>query len=413
MLDVSEALRLILQNTHPVEAEVTPLMYARGQYLSASVTAPRNAPDKNESAMDGYAVRSMEAVAGATLPVHGESRAGGEKPAPLPEGVAMRIFTGAELPKGADAIVIQEDATRQGDSIQINESPTAWRFVRKVGSDFAAGAQLGGQGDLFDAGKIGLFASQGIREVPVHRNARVSLILTGDELLDLDEAFVPGRRYDASGPMLRTLLEELPVELARVERAPDTEPALRAMLTQAAQDSDLVITTGGVSVGEYDHVGDAISAAGFEQVFWKVRVKPGKPLLFGKHPETGALFLGLPGNPVSTFCSFHAFVNPLVLRLVGSNAPYPEIRTLTLGKDFRRRAGRVEWIRMRLEGSIAYPHTRQDSAALSGIGEADALGLIPAEVEELKEGSAIRGIILRSRNTSSPWSDALLAWDKE
>ena len=392
----------------PRPAERVGLLDAAGRHLATDLAVRTDAPAFDNSAMDGYAVRAAELEdageeAPVELPVAGESRAGGPPPAPLPEGAAMRIFTGAPLPAGADAVVVQEDTERRGDRVALRFAPKPAHHVRQRGSDLRAGEPLLGASAPIGPGAIGLLASQGIGELDVHRRPRVALLSTGDELRDLSEPARPGSIVNSNAYMLAALVRSVGAEPLVLPRAGDDLDALTTRV-RAGLEADLLVTTGGVSVGEYDLVREAMERAGVEMGFWKIAIKPGKPLAFGAAGATPVV--GLPGNPVSAFVTFHVFVAPGLRRMAGDPAPHLAPRPVRLGDPFRHRPGRTQLVRARLEdgedGPVACLHGRQGSGDLASIAWADALVVLPGERERFEPGDSVAALPLRAARAATP-----------
>lgn len=333
MLSVAEALALMAAAARPViEVELVDTMHANGRVLAVAQTSTLNVPERDNTQMDGYAVRALDCVSGAaSLPVS-QRIAAGHVGQPLQPATAARIFTGALIPAGADCVVMQEQCTLNDGVVTINHLPQAGEWVRRQGEDIRAGSVILEAGRRLRSQEMGLAASVGLARLPVLRKLRVALFSTGDELAMPGQPLPPGAVYNSNRFTLRGLLESLGCEIHDLGIVPDTLDATRAVLRQAAQGSDLIITSGGVSVGEEDHIKPAVEAEG-RLTMWQIAVKPGKPLAFGEVEQ--AFFVGLPGNPVSSFVTFLLFVRPFILRLqgvTGSVAP----RSYRLAAAFER-----------------------------------------------------------------------------
>ncbi|KKO62059.1 Molybdopterin molybdenumtransferase [Janthinobacterium sp. KBS0711] len=315
MLSVAEAQAFMLGAARPVgEVELVDTMRANGRVLAAAQTSTLNVPERDNTQMDGYAVRASDCASGAaSLPVS-QRIAAGHVGQPLQPGTAARIFTGALIPDGADCVVMQEQCTAADGVVTVNHVPKAGEWVRRQGEDIRAGGEILGAGRRLRSQEMGLAASVGLAQVPVLRKLRVAVFFTGDELAMPGEPLAPGAVYNSNRFTLRGLLENLGCEITDLGIVPDSLEATRAVLRQAAQGNDLIITSGGVSVGEEDHIKPAVEAEGRLNM-WQIAVKPGKPLAFGEVRE--AFFVGLPGNPVSSFVTFLLFVRPFILRLQG------------------------------------------------------------------------------------------------
>jgi molybdopterin molybdotransferase len=366
------------------------------------VVAARDLPGFDHSAMDGYAVRHAELSLTTALPVRGESRAGGPWPEPLASGHAMRIFTGAPLPEGADTVIIQEDVDAADGALRARELPKNGANIRLQGSDIATGALALPAGQLIGPGEIALLAALGCAHLPTHRAPRVAIVCTGDELRAVDEALPPGALVNSNAYMLAAQVEDAGGIANVLPSAPDRIDAIQERFEQALAGSDVVLTSGGVSVGDHDLVAEALGRASVETRFWKVAMKPGKPLLFGMR---GAVpVLGLPGNPVSAFVAFEVFVRPLLQRMRGSLAPYPKLVPVRLAHDHRKSKGRPELARGTLSTDPhdarvlhASLHARQSSGSLPSIARVDALVLLPGEVSELAVGAPLHALRIGAR----------------
>jgi molybdopterin molybdotransferase len=399
MQSVAQALASMLPMFSPLGEEEVHLTESSGRYVARDVTARFDAPAFDNSAMDGYAVRASE-VASATgstpvlLPVRGESRAGGPLPDVLAPGTACRIFTGAPMPPGADAVVIQEDTDRHSDEVAIREASAMGKHVRAKGSDVASGALLLQAGDRMWPGEIGLLASQNVDRVHVFRRPRVAVLSTGDELRELGDDLDPGMIVNSNAYVLPEMVRALGADPVVLPAAPDALPGLEASL-RTALEADVVITTGGVSVGEYDFVNEAFENAGIEQVFWKVRMKPGKPVSFARYQ--GKPVVGLPGNPISAMIGFEVLVAPCIRKMLGDPRPHPQPVLARLRDPYRRRPGRLEIARAVAtregEDIIVALQSLQGSGSLPSFVGVNALVLLPADKGELAAGEEVETLL--------------------
>jgi len=358
MLSVREALDFLLEAARPVEqVETVPTLEANGRVLAADQHATIDVPSADNTQMDGYAVRADDCASGsATLKVSQRIPAGsvGHE---LEPGTAARIFTGALIPPGADAVVMQEQAEAVGDSVTIHHAPRAGEWIRRKGEDIGAGAVILPAGSRLRSQELGLAASVGLASLPVRRRLKVAVFFTGDELTmpgDVPaDQLKPGAIYNSNRFTLRGLLENFGCEISDYGIVPDSLEATRATLVKAAKQNDLIITSGGVSVGEEDHIKPAVEAEG-RLSMWQIAVKPGKPLAFGEVRREGgsAFFVGLPGNPVSSFVTFLLFVRPFLLRLQGVMGQV-EPQGYTVRADFELPKGdrRNEFLRVRLNAA--------------------------------------------------------------
>ena len=349
MLAVREALDFLLSAARPVaEVEKIPTLEANGRVLASAVVSGMNVPGHDNTQMDGYAVRAADCAAGdATLTVTQRIPAG-HVGQPLLPGCAARIFTGAMIPEGADAVVMQEQCEANDGLVTIRHTPKAGEWIRRTGEDISVGSVILAAGTRLRSQELGLAASIGMAELSVRRKLRVAVFFTGDELTMPGEQLAPGAIYNSNRFTLRALLENLGCEVRDFGIVPDSLEATRNVLRQAADGNDLIITSGGVSVGEEDHIKPAVEAEG-KLNMWQIAVKPGKPLAFGEVGQ--AFFLGLPGNPVSSFVTFLLFVRPFLLRLQGADAP-AQPRGMLVRADFNwpKADRRNEFLRAKLNG---------------------------------------------------------------
>lgn len=402
LLEVAQAQRRIAELAPRLDRERVHLRSAAGRVLADDIPASRALPGFDNSAMDGYAVRAVDVPA--KLPVTGVIAAGAAvaELAPLLPGTAVQIFTGAPMPPGADAIVIVEDAIRDGDSVTL---PAAVRgeHVRRTGEDIAVGDIAVTAGLRVRPGAIAMLAAQGCSHVVVHCRPRVAIIATGDELVDVDSVLQPGHVVDSSAHMLAAQIIEAGGEPHYLGVVADEPSAVLDALQRALQ-FDVVLTTGGVSAGERDYVRPALAAAGIELEFWKVAMKPGKPFAFGRRlaaPPTitrATMVFALPGNPVSSFVAFELFVRPALLAMQGARNIDRTSVPVVLVDGYRKTAGRAHYVRATLarHGAAlhAVMHAKQGSAMLSSVVECDALVEIPADADVLAPGSIVNARLI-------------------
>ncbi|TKC90201.1 molybdopterin molybdotransferase MoeA [Trinickia terrae] len=378
MLSTAEALATLLAAARPLaETETVSTLDALNRVLAVDVVSPLDVPPMHTSAMDGYAVRTADLSHGdRRLPVSQRIPAG-HAPQPLAAGTAARIFTGATLPPGADAVVMQEQTQAAGDEVEILHTPKAGEWITAQGADIRRGAVILPAGTRLAPQALGLAASIGCAQLTVTRRVKVAVFFTGDELTMPGEPLKPGAIYNSSRFTLRGLLERLGCEVTDYGIVPDDREATRATLREAAREHDLILTSGGVSVGEEDHVKPAVEAEG-RLAMWQIAMKPGKPLAFGavrRGDGVGeAFFIGLPGNPVSSFVTFLLFVRPFLLRVAGVKHVAP--RALSLRADFSQTKGdrRNEFLRARVNpagGLDLFPN--QSSAVLTSTVWGDGL----------------------------------------
>jgi molybdopterin molybdotransferase len=371
LLPVEEAQQRLLALAPALPIEQVPLLSAQGRFLAEPLIALRDQPWADLSAMDGYAIRHADLPGPWT--VIGTSQTGAMPPAtPVQPGEAMRIFTGAPLPPGADTIVVQEDAAVDGDRLTLTgDGPgTLGRHVRPRATDFAKAEALIPAGTLIGPTQIALAGVAGHATLPVHRRPRVAILSTGDELVPLGTVPPPGKLPSSNSVMLAAMLAPLGVEIIDLGLIPD-DLAATTRAFEAARTADVIVSTGGASVGDHDLVQPGIIAAGGSIDFWRIALRPGKPLMAGRIGE--AIVLGLPGNPVSAFVTAVLFLLPLVRKAMGSAEPFPARRLVKTNIALPAGGTRAEYVRARtVDGAIAALVDR-DSAALKALAQADVL----------------------------------------
>ncbi|HVN14492.1 MAG TPA: gephyrin-like molybdotransferase Glp [Anaerolineales bacterium] len=395
LLSVAEARERILTHFQPVEAEYLPLDRCAQRVLSADVAAATDLPLFDNSSMDGFAVRAADVANAApdsprTLRVVADIPAGSQPTVFLAPGQAARIMTGAPLPQGADAVVPVEDTDFQNreaglpapEQVKIFQSVKVGDSTRSRGMDVHAGEVVLRAGRVLNAPELGLLAMLGEARVPVYRKPRVALLSSGDELIPVDAPLAPGKIHDSNSYMLSALLESANVDVIHLGVAADQRESVEALLEKAIeQKADLILTSAGVSVGAFDFVKEVIESNG-KMDFWRVNMRPGKPLAFGEY--RGVKFIGLPGNPVSAFVGFEVFVRPALGRLSGSGAASRPTVRVRLGEDVES-DGRESYLRaeVRQENGVltAYLSGHQGSANLLALTRANALLIIPAGVK--------------------------------
>lgn len=388
MFSFDEALAALIAKARPLrEIEMTDTFVAQGRVLASGLASPISVPMLDTSTMDGYALRAADVSRPATsLPVSQRIPAGsiGHR---LQAGTAARIFTGAPLPPGADAVVMQELCEHRGDIVVINHLPRPGESIRPAGGEIAAGEIVLAAGARLRAQELGLAASVGFAQLPVVRRLRVALFSTGDELVMPGESLPAGGVYNSNRFQLRALLQQLGCEIRDLGIVPDRLEATRAALREAAEGHDLIVTSGGVSVGEEDHVKPAVEAEGAIEM-WKIAMKPGKPLAYGR--VGAAAFIGLPGNPVSSFVTFLLMVRPFILAMQGAAQVKPRAIGLRADFDWPRPDRRREFLRARTneDGGVEL-YENQGAAALSSIVWADGLVDVPADTP-VSRGDRVR-----------------------
>jgi molybdopterin molybdotransferase len=394
LLPVDEAVARLLAGVTPLTAEEVSLAEARGRVLAEDVKALLTHPPFPASAMDGYAIRAAEANAGAHLKVVGMSRAGEHFPGSLGEGQAVRIFTGAPVPDGADAILIQENAKRAGDMVEVVEPTSAGRHIRRAGLDFRAGDTRLRAGTRLGPHAISLAASMGHAALGVRRKPRVAILANGDELVPPGAKPGLDQIVSSNGIGLAALVNEIGGDAIDLGIAPDKREAISAFVDRAVG-ADILVTSGGASVGEHDLVQDALKDRGLKLDFWKIAMRPGKPLMVGRLGEMRVL--GLPGNPVSTFVCAELFLKPLLRAMLGLPTT-ANTATAKLRMPMPENDARQDYVRARLaetaDGLEATPFDVQDSSMLSTLAAADALIVRPIRAPAAAAGDTVPVLLL-------------------
>jgi molybdopterin molybdotransferase len=395
MLDVEQALERVLAAAAPLPATRVGLEESLGRVLAEDASSAVDLPPFDRSAMDGYAVRAADTAPGVPLRLAGEVAAGrlGD---PLEPGTAALVTTGAAIPPGADAVLQSEKAAVENGRVTPAEAIPPGRHVRFEGEDVRAGAVLARAGDRLTLPRVSALAAAGAAHVVVHRRARVHVIVTGDELLPPGAPPEPGKVHESNGLALRLLAARAGAEVHDHGVIGDDRDATIAAV-EAGLAGDVLIVTGGVSVGPHDHVRPAFAACGVEEDFWRVRIKPGKPLWFGRRGAT--LAFGLPGNPLSAIVGFAVFVEPALRRLHGEAGARPRLARGRLAVPAGASDNRTTFLTARLErrpdGSfLATPTERQGSHMTGALGESDGFAVAPHGAGELPAGSAVDLLLL-------------------
>jgi molybdopterin molybdotransferase len=394
---LEQAREQILSGVEPLAAEEVALDQALGRVLAQPVLARLTLPPWDNSAMDGFALRAVDATPGAALPVAGEVAAGGSPSRALEPGTALRIFTGAPMPAGADAVVPIEDADYSGSTVVINVPPAAGAHIRRAGSDIRSGDQLLTAGTRLTAARIALAAAGGYASLAVHRRPRVAVLATGNELVAAGQPLGPSQIPDSNSVGLAAQAREAGTEPRSFGVARDDLGDVVARLREAVDWADVVVVSGGVSVGAHDVVKDAFEALGRLEL-WRVAIQPGKPLAFGRADGPRAVLLfGLPGNPVSSFVTFELFVRPVLRRLSGHTdligRPVVHAR---LADAVRKPLDRRSFLRVQLDGDVARLSGGQASHVISALAWANALAIVPEGIAELPAGAEVEVMRLDS-----------------
>lgn len=399
MLSVQEAVEKILAFVFPLPVEEVALGESLGRAVGEAVYACSDLPPFESSAMDGYAVDAEEiANASPDQPAPLQEwiflPAGGAAVPALPKGHAARVMTGAPIPPGATAVVMLEQTRREGKTVWILQPARKGENIRRQGEDVRAGELLLEPGETITAGALAMLAAQGVHHPVVHRLPKVAILTTGDELVPIEQQPGFGQIRNSNQYLLRALVAQAPAEVVKVVHAPDEPAAIRDVLKEMAACSDLILSCGGVSVGDRDYVRSVVEQLGTLE-FWRVKVKPGKPFVFGRIRET--LFFGLPGNPVSAFVTFELFVRPALRQMGGFRELFRRRIPVVAAHDFPPPKGREEYVRVRLhhEAVPLYASSAgaQGSHILSSLLRVDALLVVPADLG-VKAGETAEAILL-------------------
>ena len=390
MISVEAALAQLLSLVRPLDVEDVPLRHAAGRVLARDVAATRTQPPFAASSMDGYALRRAEVEPDAMFKVVGEAAAGHRFEGALRAGQAVRIFTGAPIPEGADFVVIQEDVTRRGDLITLGHRVGSKDNIRPAGGDFEVGQTLHAPLRLRPA-DIALLAAMNIADVPVTRRPRVAILATGDELVQPGEVPGPDQIIASNSYGLAAMLEGLGAQVHMLPIARDTAASLKQAFS-LAKGSDLIITIGGASVGDHDLVAPVAAEIGMEQAFYKVAMRPGKPLMAGRLGD--AAMIGLPGNPVSAMVCGTVFVAPVVCKMLGLGEQATPMRQAPLARALPANGPRAHYMRARITDGALHPDDRQDSSLLSVLASADALLVRPVDDPARRPGDMVNYIVV-------------------
>ncbi len=393
---VDAALTLGLSIAHPVgNTESLPLQQAIGRVLAEECYSRVDMPAFDNSAMDGYAIRTGDLDEGTEfeLPIGGRMAAGDSGMHNAPVGSALRIFTGAPVPTEFDAVLMQEDCSVIADRIRFSRRPKPGQHIRRTGEDLEVGAQILSRGCEITAREAAVLASSGHGRVKVYRKLKVTIFSTGSELREPDEVLDPGQIYNSNRYMLLALLNKPWIDLTDCGQIKDDPKLLKRVLEEACETSDLIVTTGGVSVGDEDHMPRLFKEIGGETDVMKVAMKPGKPIMFGRRGD--ALYVGLPGNPVSAYVTWQIIGSHMMARKAGLSHTQPVCEQAVLAEPLQRQAGRQEFRPVRIEGTSpeGAPQLRCLAASYSGrvalLAQSDGLAVIPAEIANLPEGHRV------------------------
>src|SRR5919107_1133987 len=398
LIDHYEAVRLMLESTPRSPVTRVPLMESRGLALAEDVRARFDSPPFDNSAVDGYALRSVDAEAGRVFRVVDEAPAGRPARKGVGEGEAVKIFTGGVIPDGADAVAMVENTSGWGEEFELKKAAASGNNLRLAGEDVREGDVILRSGTEIGAPEIALAATQGYGELPVYRRPRVAVLSTGSELVEPGtRALAPGEIFDSNSFALLAQAREVGADAHRTTAASDDADALRAAMEEALTSADVVVTSGGVSVGQRDLVKGALLELGVEQIFWGIKLKPGKPVFFGTRED--ARFFGLPGNPVSAMVCFELFVRPALMKMMGREDKRRPRIEVYFDVGVENKFGRMHAMRVNLtsteKGWRAESVGAPGSGLVSSLTKADALALIGPESEGARAGEPVEAIVLR------------------
>jgi molybdopterin molybdotransferase len=385
MISEEEARRRVLQSVGSLRERTVPFSKALDCFSAREVVARLPLPTFDNSAMDGYAVLASTCTKGARLRLIGEQPAGPDRQLRISPGEAVRIFTGAPIPAGADAVVMQEDTRREGDEIVVNVGVDPGEFIRRRGWDLAEGQKILAHGERIRSTTIAILASQGFADVTIGGEVHAAIISTGDEIVMPRTKLDQGQIYDSNSTLLQALVQHCGAFVRSAEHCPDQRERLIEAIQRGIK-SHILVITGGVSVGEHDLVQATLRSLGAKIDIWRVAIKPGKPFLFGE--AGGCAVFGLPGNPVSAFVTFLQFVRPAILKMMGAkdlDLPKTPVR---LAVDLANEGDRMHYVRGRIDNGTFVPIGRQESHALFGLSRSNALLRI-AVGESLRAGAIV------------------------
>jgi len=402
MISVEEAQKIVLNSGLKPSVKKLPILESLGLNLAEDIVSSDDIPIYDNSAMDGYAVRAID-IKGAEksypirLVLTGEDIPAGKIPkSTVNPGFCMPIMTGASLPKGADSVVMKEDTQRDVASIMVFREIEKGENVRYRGEDIKKGSTVFKKGEIINPGTIGVLASLGKSEVKVFGPPIIGVLATGDELIETSEKLVAGKVRDSNSYSLSAQIKEMGLEYKKFGRAPDDEALLIKKIKQSLEECDILLLSGGISVGDYDLVKDIMESIGARLLFWRVNQKPGRPLAFFEYGNK--YIFGLPGNPVSVMVCFEMYVRPMIRRSMGSgNLFRPEVEAETL-QDFKNKAGRVNFARVIVEnkdGQYFFKSTgMQGSGILTSMARANGIACFPANMGNVKKGSRVKVYLL-------------------
>ncbi len=387
MISVNEA-KAILQKLEPSRnVQVLPISLAQGFFLAKPISSQLDVPSFDNSAMDGYAFAWEEGIS--RLAVVGEAAAGSYDLPKIEKGQAVRIFTGAPMPSSADSVIMQEKVERNGNSIRFNpEDSVRGNHVRYRGTQCKKGDIIAQAGAKITPGLVSLLASVGVKEVPVYQAPKVAIIITGNEIQDLGSPLEPGQIYNANGPALESWLRNLGISEIQQIKVPDQKEVVVEALAKALDENDLVIFTGGISVGDYDFVKNAVGENQVKQLFYKLKQRPGKPLYAGE--KEGKIVFALPGNPGSVLSCFVQYVKPVIQCWKGDPEAWNHFQNLPLAHDFEKKIPLTQFLKARIQNGKVEVLQGQESFNLIAFGLADGFVEIPEESSLVESGTLVK-----------------------
>ena len=397
MVTVQQAKRLLANNIISLEPIYLNLEAALGHIIAEDISTPIDLPPFTSSAMDGYAIRisDVNRIDSVKLKISGEVKAGNPNTLAVNEGCAIRIYTGAPIPIGADRVVIQENTQQIRDHVIIKVIPEENENIRWQGEEIKKGKKVINKGILINPGTIGFLSVMGIPKVKVIRKPRVYLIVTGNELVNPGDILEPGQVYDSNSFAISSALKEMGIDDIKLVRKKDNFNAIERVFKKAVIESDMIIFTGGVSVGKYDYVRELVDNVKFETVFYKVEQKPGKPLYFGKYKKK--VIFGLPGNPVSSLVCFYEYVYFALRKMMGHSHIYLEEKSLPLLKTIKSKNNKVNFLSGSVSRGSVMLLQNQKSHMMSSFAKANCLIVVPKYRKILKKGENVKVHILPSK----------------
>jgi molybdopterin molybdotransferase len=406
MITYEEARAIVLEHANPLGVELFPLKEITGMVLAEPVLAPHDLPLFDNSAVDGFGIRLTDVESASNekpvrLKLLGTIQAGDSSTLSVQQGTVIKILTGAPIPSNVEAVIMQEFSESENGSVSLIRGAEAGENIRYRGEEYRSGDIVLEAHTVITPPVVGLLASLGYDSIHVYRKPRISILVTGNELIHPGQQLSPGQIYESNSYSLISALGEMGLATVTVKIIKDNENDLQVAMSLALTESDIVISTGGVSVGEFDLVKDIAESLGVETLFWKVAIKPGKPVLFGKKDINGRqkLIFGLPGNPVSVLVTFFLFVQPLLLQMTGLKSNSISLQKARLSSDLKKKPGRLDFVRGKLENAgsslTVKPCMGQGSHMLGGLAQADCLILFHQESSFITTGTEVDVIPLQ------------------